>query len=254
MSAPSPEPQSEDRSPSKPLLEHLEDLRWVLLKSLSVLLIACVGCFFFAPKIIDFLQYPLKKSGVEDPTKVLKALGPMDPFAIAFDAALYAGAIIATPFLVYIIASYLLPALTQRERRAITPVLFLSSFFFLAGVFFCYFFVLPPSLRVAREFAAWLHINADFWTISSYVGFVTKFMLGMGIAFELPLAILILLRLGILDYSMLTKARPYVVVGILILASALSPGTDVFSMLLMAIPLLVMFEACIWIAWFKRAE
>jgi sec-independent protein translocase protein TatC len=237
--------------PVKTLLGHLEDLRGLLIKVGITVSAAWMACFYFGPYILLFLQQPLKWSGVPDPEKFLKVFGPADAFSISFQLALYAGIMIASPFLIYFIAVYIFPALTHTERRHITPALWVGIPFFLAGVFFCYRFVLPPSLRISREFAAWLHLGSDFWTVESYVSFTTKFMLGMGIAFEVPLVLLALVRFGVLDYAKLSKARPYVIVLNFFLGAVLTTP-EVFTQLIMAIPLTIMYEAVIWITWFME--
>ncbi len=243
------EPGSAEHGPLKSFLEHLEDLRWVLVKILTVVSIAWTACFYLGPQILLFLQQPLKWSGVKDPSKFLRVFSPAEAFSISFQLALYAGLIISAPLVIYFIASFVLPALTKREKRYIAPAFWLGSIFFLAGVFFCYFLVLPPALRVSIQFANWLHIDVEFWTVDSYVSFVTKFMLGMGIAAELPLVILALVTFGILDYAKLSKVRRHVIVLNFILGAVLTTP-EPLTMFLMAIPLTIMYEACIWIAWF----
>ena len=247
------ESESQNHGPVKPFLEHLEDLRWVLVKILAVVSIAWLSCFYFGPEILRFLQYPLKQSGIEDPSKFLLVFGPVEAFSISFQLALYAGLILAAPFIIFFIGTYILPALTKKEQRYIQPAFWLGTIFFLAGVFFCYFFILPKTLEISREFAEWLHISTPFWTVENYVSFVTKFMIGMGIAFELPLVILILVRFGILNYAKLSRARPYVIVLNFILGAVLTTP-EVFTQLIMAIPLTIMYEACIWIAWFMERK
>ncbi len=245
------ESESKNHGPVKPFLEHLEDLRWVLVKILATVSAAWMLCFYFGPYILLFLQHPLKQSGIEDPSKFLLAFGPVEAFSISFQLALYAGLVLASPFIIFFIGSYILPALTKKEQRYIQPAFWLGTIFFLAGVFFCYFLILPPTLKISRDFAGWLHISMSFWTVESYVSFVTKFMLGMGVAFELPLVILVLVRFGVLNYAKLSRARPYVIVLNFILGAVLTTP-EVFTQLIMAIPLTLMYEACIWITYFRE--
>lgn len=245
--------KTQSHGPIQSFLEHLEDLRWVLIKVLSVISIAWMACFYLGPQILLFLQYPLKRSGVEEPSQFLRVFSPVEAFSISFQMALYSGIVLSAPFVIYFIGSYILPALTQKERRYVFPVFCLGSISFIAGVFFCYYLVLPPALKVSRDFTRWLHLNAEFWTVDSYVSFVTKFMLGMGVAFELPLIILTLAHFGILNYAKLARARPYVIVLNFILGAVLTTP-EVFTQLIMAIPLTVMYEICIWITWFKERK
>ncbi len=241
----------EEPAAVKSLLDHLEDLRWVLMKIATSIVVAWVACFYFGPKILLFLQQPLKWSGVEEPSHFLRVFSPVDAFSISFQLALYAGLVIAAPLVIYFLAGYILPALTRTERRLVLPSLWIGAFSFLTGVFFCYRFVLPPSLRVSREFTKWLNLSADFWTVESYVSFTTKFMLGMGVAFEMPLVLILLVKFGILDHVKLRKARPYVIVLNFILGAVLTTP-EVFTQLIMAVPLTLMYEACIWTAWFME--
>jgi sec-independent protein translocase protein TatC len=248
-----PDSEQDSHGPMKSFLDHLEDLRWLIIKVAAVVATSWVLAFAFGPKILLFLQYPIKRSGItEDPSKFLRAFNPMDAFSISLQLALYAGLIVAAPLIIYLIASYLLPAMTYKERRIIAPAFWLGSLFFLGGVAFCYFLILPPTLKFSQELANWLNITMDFWTIDSYVSFVTKFMLGMGIAFELPLVILILIRFGILDYPKLAKARRFVIVANLIIAAIITPTPDIFTQLVLAIPMTLMYEGCVWIAWLKH--
>ncbi len=247
------ESKPQNHGPLKSFLEHAEDLRWVLIKILLAIGIAWIVCSCFVPQILVFLQYPLKWSGIDHPATFLHVFTPVAVFSIWFQLALYTGLLFSTPFVIYILGSYILPALTKKERQYLTPVFWMGSLFFMAGAFFCYFVVLPPSLRIAMKCAAWLHIEVNFWTMDSYINFVTKFMLGMGIAFELPLVVLLLVYFGVLDYTKLSRARPYVIVLNFILGAVLTTP-EIFTQLIMAIPLTIMYEICIWIAWFMERK
>lgn len=244
----------ETHGPVKSFLDHLEDLRWVLLKSCIVLAISWGACFAWSPQILELLQLPLQMSGIPEPSKFLRVLGPMDSFSLSFQLALWAGFTFSAPLIFYFIGSFLLPALTKKEKRLVAPVLFFGSFLFLLGVAFCYFVVLPPTLRVSREFTDWLHLTVEFWSIDSYVSFVTKFMLGMGLAFEMPLLIMILVKVGVLNYAKLTTARRYVIVINFILAAILTPTPDIFTQCLMAIPMILLYEFCVLLTWLMERK
>jgi sec-independent protein translocase protein TatC len=239
----------EDGGPVKSFLDHLEDLRWVVFKIFITIAIGLGLSFYFAPNILVVLEHPLRLSGIEEPARFLKMFGPADSFRLAFKLALYSGLIFSTPILFYIIGSYLLPAMTIKEKKYVAPAFLLGSMFFLGGVAFCYFLVLPPTLRISREFASWLNTTVDFWTVESYISFVTNFMLGMGISFEFPLLVLLLVKLGFVNHAMLSSSRRYAVIGILVISAIITPSSDVFSMLLMSAPLIVMYEGCIWVSW-----
>src|SRR4051812_18495628 len=106
---------SQEHGPIKPFLEHLEDLRSVIIKIAITIVVACVACFNFAPQILELLTYPLKLSGIQDPAdkNFLRVFNPSDAFSLPFTLALYAGLVIASPFIFYFLASYILPALTK---------------------------------------------------------------------------------------------------------------------------------------------
>ena len=147
----------------------------------------------------------------------------------------------------------------MREKRYIYRGLFFGLGLFLTGVGFCYFVMLPVALAASQVYSNWLGFTSTMWTAEAYIGFVCKFMLGMGLGFEMPVIILVLVKLGILNYRILTKARPYMIIINFILGAVLTTP-EVITQILMAIPLQMLFEVSVWIAWYwerqdrKRAE
>jgi sec-independent protein translocase protein TatC len=249
-------PYSEDQDVVKPFMEHLEDLRTVLIRVILVIVISCALCGYFAPYVLKFLTYPLAWSGIQDPNgkQFLTVLDPGVPFSLPFTLAFYAGIVVASPFIFYFIGSYILPALTIKEKGYVLPVFLMGALFFLAGVASCYFFLLPTTLKVSKDFATWMNLEMNAWTIDSYISFVTTFMLGMGIAFEFPLLLLFLAKIGIVSYEFLASSRRYAIVVILLISAIVTPSSDAFTMCIMALPLVVMYEACIWAAWFMQRK
>jgi sec-independent protein translocase protein TatC len=124
---------------------------------------------------------------------------------------------------------------------------------FLAGVSFCYFFVLARALRFAEVFALWVGVRVPDWRAETYLSFVTKFMLGMGLGFELPVVLLALVKIGILDYQRLKAARRYMIVINLILGALLTTP-EVFTQVVMAIVLQLLYEVSVWIAWYWERQ
>src|SRR6266481_2752286 len=133
-------PESET---SKPFLEHLEDLRWTIVKIAITLLIAMVGCFGFRSMLVRVMQAPLRDVGSQIGT--LKALGITDSIVISFHLAFYAGIVLSFPLLLYFLVEFVLPALTAVEKRFLFPAIAVSFALFLLGVFVCYFWLLPNS-------------------------------------------------------------------------------------------------------------
>jgi sec-independent protein translocase protein TatC len=236
-------PESET---SKPFLEHLEDLRWTIVKMALTLGIAMIVCFTFRSSLVRILQAPLRDVGSQIGT--LKALGITDSIVISFHLAFYAGIVLSFPLLLYFLAEFVLPALTAVERRFLFPAIGVSFALFLLGVSVCYFWLLPKTILFFfrdTESLGW----APTWTVQQYYSFVTRFTIGFGLAFELPVIVLALVRFGLITYKFMARTRPYAVVLIFILATIITPTPDILTLVAMALPMCLLYESCIWIAW-----
>lgn len=188
----------------------------------------------------------------------LHNLGPADGFLIAFQIALYAAVILSAPFWVYFIGSFVLPALHVHERRVLYSWLGWGTLLFLMGVMLTYFVLLPLALNASIKYSEMLGFSAAAWKAEDYIGFVTKFVLGMGIGFQFPVAILICVKLGFIDYRFLAKYRRHVIVLCFILGAVLTTP-EVITQVAMAVPLYILYEISIIIAWYwdrkkRRAE
>lgn len=237
------------KSDEMPLLDHLEELRWRLLRSLLALVVGALVGFFL---VNHFPVLPLLIRPIQpylDGGK-LKYLSPVDPFWITLKLALSVGVLLALPVVIYEIWAFVSPALRPAEKRAIIPALYFGLLLFLAGVALAYFGVLPIALGFLTSFQTEsLEQNI---TIGPYLGLILKLMLGFGIVFETPVVMLILGSLGIVRSDMLRRGRPYAIVGIFVIAALLTPP-DVFTQSLMAVPLLFLFELSIWLVrWVER--
>jgi sec-independent protein translocase protein TatC len=330
--------------PVKSFLDHLEDFRWVLIKSIVALLVAMIVCLFGANDVVAILKWPLSHNvvietaqrldwhpiqsinehlhlhlpspgGINDSNQVamvsfgtnrlgnftispdertafnlgtnhfvaiqieplmigtnqvlswhttpdpdvaadaqrlnidLINLSPAGAFMIAFQVALYAGAILASPFILYFILSFIFPALKFNERKHIYRALFFAGGLFITGIAFCYFVLMPLALAASQMYSNWLGFGAFQWRAEDYISFVCKFMLGMGLGFELPVVILTLVKIGIVNYSTLAKARRYMIVINLVLGAVLTTP-EIFTQLVMFIPLQLLYEITVWIAWY----
>ncbi len=207
---------------SKPFLEHLEDLRWTIVKMALTLGIAMIVCFAFRSTLVRVIQAPLNHLGSQVGT--LKALGITDSIVISFHLAFYAGIVLSFPILLYFLAEFVLPALTAVEKRFIFPAIAVSFALFLLGVLACYFWLLPKTI---------LFFFRD----------------GFGLAFELPVVVLALVRFGLITYRFMARTRPYALVLIFILATIITPTPDILTLIAMALPMCLLYESCIWIAW-----
>src|SRR5215470_4677911 len=176
-------PESES---SKPFLDHLEDLRWMIVKIAITLAAAMILCFAFRSTLVRVMQAPLREVGAQ--VGALKALGITDSIVISFHLAFYAGIIISFPLLLYFLAEFVLPALTAVEKRFLFPAIGVSFALFLLGVLVCYFWLLPKTILFFyhdTQSLGW----APMWTVQQYYSFVTRFVLGFGMAFELPVVV-----------------------------------------------------------------
>ena len=236
-------PESET---SKPFLEHLEDLRWTIVKMALTLGIAMIVCFAFRSTLVRVIQAPLNHLGSQVGT--LKALGITDSIVISFHLAFYAGIVLSFPLLLYFLAEFVLPALTAVEKRFLFPAIAVSFALFLLGVLVCYFWLLPKTILFFfrdTESLGW----APTWTVQQYYSFVTRFTIGFGLAFELPVVVLALVRFGLITYRFMARTRPYAIVLIFILATIITPTPDILTLIAMALPMCLLYESCIWIAW-----
>jgi sec-independent protein translocase protein TatC len=236
-------PESET---SKPFLEHLEDLRWAVVKMAIALMGAMIVCFAFRSVLVRVMQAPLRD--VDPQVGALKALGITDSLVISFHLAFYAGIVISFPLLLYFVAEFVLPALTAVEKRFLFPAIGGSFALFLFGVMIGYWWLLPKTILFFfrdTQSLGW----APTWTVQQYYSFVTKFILGFGLAFELPVVVLALVYFGLITYKFMARTRPYAVVLIFILAAIIAPTPDLLTLVAMALPMSLLYESCIWIAW-----
>jgi sec-independent protein translocase protein TatC len=234
----------------KPFIEHLEDLRWMLIKMLAVLSVTVVLSFLCARPLLAVIKWPLERIG-QDPETFLRTLQVVGGFNLAMQLALYAGIVLACPLLLYFLAQFILPGLTAREKRLLAPAFSAGIGLFLAGAALAYFVVIPAGLRFFIEYNKYLGIRSE-WTIDNYVAFVSHMTLAFGLCFELPLVVLVLAKLGIVSHKFLREKRSYVIVLIFIGAAVITPTTDMLNQTLLALPMCLLYEACIWIAWWME--
>lgn len=329
----------QEGGPVKSFLEHLEDFRWVMIKSVVALFAAMLLCLCGANYVIEVVKWPLKHAGMDypinvwnylmgwamplqhvsaehpgtnqvvvvsfgtnhvgnftltrelqqslnlgknrfvavtvepvilgtnqflswrtndDPEAVAAAqrmnielinLSPAGGFVVAFQVALYGGVVLASPFIFYFVMSFVFPALKMREQKYVYRGLFFGVGLFLFGVAFCYFVLMPVALAAAQLYSNWLGIGAVQWRAEDYISFVCKFMVGMGLGFELPVVLLTLVKIGVLNYSSLSKARRYMIVINLVLGGVLTTPEPI-TQLVMFVPLQLLYEITVWIAWY----
>jgi len=176
-------------------------------------------------------------------------LNPAGGFFVAFQVAIYGGLLLAAPFVLYFVGSFVFPALKINEKKPIFRALLIGGGLFIIGVSFCYFVLMPVALQASQMYSQWLGLGAFEWRAEEYISFVCKFMLGMGLGFELPVVILTLVKIGILNYKQLRSMWRYMIVINLILGALLTTP-EVVTQVLMAGPLYMLYEITVWIAWY----
>ena len=236
----------------KPFLDHLEDLRWVIVKMVVALGAAMLLAFCFRAQLVHILQGPLKAI---DPKllRSLVSLGVADSMTISFQLAFYAGIVLAFPFLIYFTGQFTLPALTPPEKKAMLPAVAVAFGLFLGGVVLGYYLVLPATLRFFFRDAQSLDWTPT-WTVRDYFSFVTQLCVGFGAAFELPVIVLVLVRLGVLSVALLRRTRAYAFLLIFVAAAFLAPTPDAVSMAMMGAPMYLLYEICVFVAWLMERK
>jgi sec-independent protein translocase protein TatC len=218
-------------------ISHLVELRDRLLRALIAVGIVFLVLFPFASDLYDLLAYPMLRT-LPEGSKMI-ATGVVSPFLIPVKVAAMVAFALALPYVLYQAWAFVAPGLYAHEKRLVMPLVVASTVLFFAGVAFCYFFVFgvvfdfvykiaPKSISVAPD-------------IENYLNFVLTLFLAFGVTFEVPIAVLILVRMGAVTIQQLADVRPYFIVGSFVVAAIVTPP-DVISQLLLAIPMCLLFE------------
>jgi len=185
--------------------------------------------------------------------RLMSALKPTETFMLSMKLSLFAGIVLAFPLLLLYILQFVLPGLHASEKRVLWPSMLIGFGLFLGGVLFAYYQVLPRALTFFYEWGGGLEISND-WRIGEYISFATQFTLLFGVAFELPVVVMVFVKLGMLSYETMSRTRSYAIVAIFVAAAVLTPTPDIMTLSLMALPMIVLYEICIWLAWFDRRK
>ncbi|MBL8029163.1 MAG: twin-arginine translocase subunit TatC [Fibrobacteres bacterium] len=232
-----------------PFLAHLDELRIRLIRSAIALVITTIAAYYFWQPILKiFTVYPLHRLQIKPP---LVYTGAAEAFMVSFKIAFFGGIILGAPFILFQIWRFIAPGLYINERKMFLPVLFFSLLFFLGGMSFCYFLVLPLAFAFLLDFYG-VGLT-PMLTIGDYIGFNVKMLLAFGLVFEMPVFAFVLARLKILTHTFLIRQFRYAVVIIFVIAAILTPP-DVISQSLMAAPLLVLYGISIGVAYFARRK
>jgi sec-independent protein translocase protein TatC len=182
----------------------------------------------------------------------ITATNPTEAFGMYMKIALFGGAIVAMPFIVYQVLLFVLPGLTHQEKRALLWVIPCATLFFLGGAAFAYFVMIPPS--VSYLFRFWNEYIEQMWTIKEYLSFVTGLIFWIGVSFETPLIMAFVARLGIVTAQQMLAVWRYALVGVAVLAAFITPTADWFNMTMVTVPLIALYFLGILMAWLVRRQ
>lgn len=228
----------EEREKLMPLTEHLEELRWRILKSLGALLFFSLLFFPLSPKIISLLAKPVGDFYFFSPTEALM---------IRFKIALFLGFCLSAPVFLYQGWAFVIPALTRNEKTFAMPLVFFSTLLFGGGVTFAYFILIPVGIRVLLSFGT--ENLKGLLGVSRYFSFVLWTIMGSGLVFEMPVIIFFLTRLGIVTPKFLSQRWREAILLILLLAALITPSIDIVTQLLLAMPLTFLYGMSLLVSW-----
>jgi len=219
------------------LMSHLLELRNRMMRAMLALLIAFIPCAIFSNELYDIVSQPLVAKLPEGSTMI--AIGVIAPFMAPFKLAFYVALFAAMPVVIYQLWAFIAPGLYKREKRFAVPLLLSAVLLFYVGVFFAYFAVFPVMFEyLVHSGPASVKMQTD---ISSYLDFVVTLFFAFGVAFEVPVAVVLLVITGIVDVQKLADNRGYVLIGIFVVAAFLTPP-DALSQCIMAIPMYLLYE------------
>ena len=226
-----------------PLLQHLEDLRKVLIKCIIAICITSIAGWIFRNDLLKILARPVTDKGLK-----LVYLTPLEPFYTELKLAAVAGFVIALPFILWQVWGFVLPALKSTEIKYLRIIVVVSLFQFALGTVFAYFTVFQLGISFFIDFGRGLAVPT--LSMGQYLSFAVSFLLPFGLIFELPLVIIFLAKIGVVSPAFLSKKRKYAILSIVIVAAILTPGPDIMSQLLMATPVYLLYELSIFLARF----
>lgn len=237
----------------KPFLDHLEDLRTMLVRMATTLFVSVFVAFGFYKQLFNLLLYPMVLAkfapNIDEARKLLINIDVAGPFMMAVNVSLIASIIVSFPLLLIFLLQFVLPGLKTNEKKLLFPAIGIGTGLFLGGCAFAYWQVLPRALVFFSEFAESVGATQT-WSLDNYVTFTTRFILVFGIAFELPVIVMALVKLDILNFRIMRNTWRYALVAIMIFAAIITPTPDILTLLLMSGPLYVLYAICVLLAYF----
>ena len=211
--------------------DHLTELRGRIIKSVIAVAVGVAFCAWQIDAVVAFLTSPVER---------LYVMKPAEAFLIYMKIALWSGVIAASPVWFYQVWAFLLPAFTKHEKKGLLLIVPLSTVLFLGGIAFAFFIVLPQGLRFFMSFA--MESVQPLWSLAGYLDFAVLMVLPFGVIFNLPVAVVVLARMGLVSSIQLKSFRKYVIVISFAIAAVITPTTDMISQSLLAVPMIILYE------------
>src|SRR5690348_4643593 len=234
-------------SDQESFISHLIELRERLIRASVAVAVLFFGLFFYpgSGAIYDFLAHPLM-SALPEGAKMI-ATGVITPFMVPVKVTALVAFLIALPYVLYQAWAFVAPGLYEHEKKLAVPLIVASTVLFLLGVAFCYYFVFGRVFSFIHSFAPKSITPAP--DIEAYFSFVITMFIAFGVTFEIPIVVILLVRMGVVTVEKLRDARPYVIVGAFVVAAVVTPP-DVLSQFMLALPMCLLYEAGLFLARF----
>jgi sec-independent protein translocase protein TatC len=231
--------QTQDEGTEETFISHLVELRDRIIRAGLAVIVVFIGLVYWAPDIFRLLARPLMQNLPKDGKMIVTDV--TGSFFVPMKVTMLVAFVIALPIVLYQIWAFVAPGLYQHEKKLVGPLVGSSYTLFLCGMAFAYFVVFPTIFRVMAHYNA--PLGAEMTTdIDNYLSFVLTMFLAFGVTFEVPIVVVLLVRMNVLTIKKLKEIRPYVIVGAFVISAVVTPP-DVFSQLILAIPLIVLYEA-----------
>ena len=228
-----------------PITDHLEELRWRIVKCLIAIAVGFFITYSFSRQIFNLLTYPLISAMPEGGKLIYTSL--QEAFVTYLKVSLFSGIVLATPVIFYQIWKFVMPGLYENERRYVFSFVITACFFFLLGAGFAFFVVFPFGFKFFLSFST--DRIAALPSMKDYLNLCMSLLLAFGFTFEMPVIMFFLAKMGLVNHQMLRRQRKYAILIISIVAALLTPP-DVLSMALLGIPLWILYEISIWVTYF----
>jgi sec-independent protein translocase protein TatC len=228
--------------------DHLEELRWQIVKAFSGFLVATIGCIFYAEFIVrEVLLRPIREVGLR-----LQVLSPYGKVMLYMEAVIFSALIISMPWILWSVWKFVAPGLLPKERRYISRIVAFTSLCFFSGVAFAYIVLVPTALQFFASFGdPTIELNI---AVDQYVSFMLVLILGAGLVFELPMVSYFLSKMGMLTPAFMRKYRRHAIVVILIVSAVITPTPDIITQVLLALPMFLLYEISILVSQFSNKK